>query len=117
MPLATVGNIIYKDISGKGQLGAADVVKLGHISPSWNLGMTNRFYYKQFDLAVSMYAKLGMYPYMFYASRKGEGIRGPVEVKACACVSAGKSRLHATVVDCDRLWRRNGDVTIQAPHS
>ncbi len=61
MPLATLGNIIYKDVSGKGQLGVADVVKLGHGSPAWNLGMTNRFSYKAFDLSVYMYAKLKMY--------------------------------------------------------
>ncbi len=77
MPLALPGNIIYKDVSGKGQLGAADVVKLGHSSPSWNLGMTNRFSYKQLDLSVFMYAKLGEYLQSDYAA---EGMLSPARL-------------------------------------
>ena len=77
MPLATVGNIIYKDVSGKGQLGTDDVVKLGHTSPAWNLGMTNRFSYKQFDLSVSMYAKLKMYLQSDYYA---EGLLSPARL-------------------------------------
>ena len=68
MPLATVGNLIYKDANGDKQLDASDVVKLGHSSPAWNLGLTNRFYYKDFDLSVFMYGKLKMYLESDYAA-------------------------------------------------
>jgi hypothetical protein len=88
MPLATVGNIIYKDVSGKGQLGADDVVKLGHTSPAWNLGMTNRFSYKQFDLSVFMYGKLKQYLQSDYYS---EGLYSPARLS----VSNGQNTLTA----------------------
>ena len=67
MPLATVGNLIYQEQGGDKTLGASDVVKLGHSSPAWNLGMTNRFYYKDFDFSVFMYAKVKMYIESDYA--------------------------------------------------
>jgi hypothetical protein len=67
MPLATVGNLIYQEQGGDKTLGASDVVKLGHSSPAWNLGMTNRFYYKDFDLSLFMYGKVKMYLESDYA--------------------------------------------------
>jgi hypothetical protein len=88
MPLATVGNIIYKDVSGKGQLGTGDVVKLGHTSPAWNLGMTNRFSYKAFDLSVFFYAKLKEYIQSDYAA---EGLLSPARLS----VSNGQNTITA----------------------
>jgi len=69
MPLATVGNLIYQTQNGDKTLGANDVVNLGHSSPAWNLGLTNKFYYKNFDLSVFMYGKLKMYLESDYAAQ------------------------------------------------
>jgi TonB-dependent starch-binding outer membrane protein SusC len=77
MPLATVGNIIYQEQGGDKTLGASDVVKLGNSSPAWNLGMTNRFYYGDFDLSVFMYAKIKMYLQSDYAAA---GLYSPARI-------------------------------------
>lgn len=68
MPLARVGNIIYQDQNKDKNLDAGDVVKLGHSSPAWNFGLTNRFNYKDWDLSVFMYGKLKMYLQSDYAA-------------------------------------------------
>ena len=68
MPNAVVGNLIYQEQNGDKTLGPNDVVKLGHSSPAWNLGMTNRFSYGDFDLSVFVYGKVKMYLQSDYAA-------------------------------------------------
>jgi hypothetical protein len=74
-------------------LGAGDVVKLGHTSPAWNLGMTNRFSYKAFDLSVFFYAKLKEYIQSDYAA---EGLLSPARLS----VSNGQN----TVTMIKNVW-------------
>ncbi len=42
----------YVDRNGNGVIDEGDKVVLGHAQPDWNLGFTNTFTYKDFDLAI-----------------------------------------------------------------
>jgi TonB-linked SusC/RagA family outer membrane protein len=53
------GQIRVQDQNGDGKINASDAVILGNYQPKWIGGMTNRFYYKNFDLSVVMYARMG----------------------------------------------------------
>jgi TonB-linked SusC/RagA family outer membrane protein len=53
------GQIRVQDQNGDGKINASDAVILGNYQPNWIGGMTNRFYYKNFDLSVVMYARMG----------------------------------------------------------
>ncbi len=53
------GQIRVQDQNGDGKINASDAVILGNYQPKWIGGMTNRFIYKNFDLSVVMYARMG----------------------------------------------------------
>ncbi len=53
------GQIRVQDQNGDGKINASDAVILGNYQPKWIGGMTNRFVYKNFDLSVVMYARIG----------------------------------------------------------
>ncbi|ALJ00096.1 SusC/RagA family TonB-linked outer membrane protein [Rufibacter tibetensis] len=53
------GDIRVKDQDGDGLITPADRVIIGNNVPDWTLGVTNRFSYKNFDLSVMVYARIG----------------------------------------------------------
>lgn len=53
------GNMIYKDISGNGSIGAEDRTQIGCAQPDFTLGFTNRFSYKRFDLNLFIQGSYG----------------------------------------------------------
>ena len=56
---AQVGDCLYKDVNGDGQITADDRVVLGSGMPKVNFGLSARLEYKIFDLAISTYGALG----------------------------------------------------------
>ena len=58
-PGAQVGDCLYKDVNGDGQITADDRVVLGSGLPSLNFGLSARLEYKMFDLSISTYGALG----------------------------------------------------------
>lgn len=55
---ATPGSANYGKSDGK--ITPDDRTILGNFQPKFDMGMTNRFTYKRFDLSFSMYARIGM---------------------------------------------------------
>ncbi|MBO9701310.1 MAG: TonB-dependent receptor [Sporocytophaga sp.] len=57
---ATPGNIKYADINGDGQITQdRDRVVIGNAQPKFLAGLTNNFYYKNFDVSIFFYASYG----------------------------------------------------------
>ncbi len=55
---AQVGDCLYKDVNGDGQITADDRVVLGSGLPKVNFGISARLEYKNFDLAISTFGAL-----------------------------------------------------------
>ncbi len=53
------GQIRVQDVNGDGKINASDAIILGNYQPKWIGGMTNRFYFKNFDVSIVMYARMG----------------------------------------------------------
>jgi len=53
------GNPIFEDVNNDGKIDPEDKVILGSFQPKMQLGVSNEFYWKQFDLSVFMTATLG----------------------------------------------------------
>ncbi|MEX2512064.1 MAG: TonB-dependent receptor [Cyclobacteriaceae bacterium] len=53
------GNPIFEDINDDGKIDPDDKVILGNFQPKMLLGMSNEFFWKQFDLSIFMQASLG----------------------------------------------------------
>lgn len=69
---ASPGHIKVWDKDGGYSIDENDFTILGSRTPDYTIGMTNTFYYKNFDLSVFMYAKIGgvyndEFQYMFTA--------------------------------------------------
>jgi TonB-dependent starch-binding outer membrane protein SusC len=58
MPNARLGNVIYVDQNQDNVLDIKDVVVLGYTSPKLIFGLSNRFYYSNFDLDVFVYGRI-----------------------------------------------------------
>jgi len=56
---AQVGDCLYKDVNGDGQITQDDRVVLGSGMPKVNFGISARLEYKIFDLNISTYGALG----------------------------------------------------------
>ena len=56
---AQIGDCLYKDVNGDGQITADDRVVLGSGLPSVNFGLSGRLEYGIFDLNISTYGALG----------------------------------------------------------
>lgn len=67
MPDANLGNVIYVDQNGDGQLDSDDVVKLGNSIPKWTLGFGNEVSYKNFDFRVFVYGNFDFMRYNNFA--------------------------------------------------
>lgn len=75
-PVQFPGQIRVQDVDGDGKITPKDRQILGNFQPSWEGGITNRFYYKHFDLSVVVYARMGMkmvVPYITGNSTGGGG--------------------------------------------
>jgi hypothetical protein len=53
------GNPIFQDTNNDGEIDPEDKVILGSFQPKMQLGFSNEFYWKQFDLSIFMQASLG----------------------------------------------------------
>lgn len=58
MKNAYVGNIRYVDQNKDGVLDSEDVVKIGHTTPRWMIGLGNSFSWKGFDFNIYFYGAL-----------------------------------------------------------
>lgn len=58
-PGAQVGDCMYKDLNGDGQITTADRTVLGSGMPKLNFGLSAHLEYKMFDLSISTYGALG----------------------------------------------------------
>ena len=56
---AQVGDCMYKDLNGDGQITSADRTVLGSGMPKLNFGLSAHLEYKIFDLSISTYGALG----------------------------------------------------------
>jgi TonB-linked SusC/RagA family outer membrane protein len=59
MPDANLGNIIFVDQNGDGELNEDDVVDLGNSQPRWRFGVDSRITYAGFSLYGFVYAHTG----------------------------------------------------------
>ncbi|MHA4809468.1 SusC/RagA family TonB-linked outer membrane protein [Flavitalea flava] len=70
------GQIRVEDISGPngkpdGKIDANDAQVIGNYQPNWTGGLTNRFAYRNFDLSVVMYARMGQTVAVTYITSDG----------------------------------------------
>ncbi len=59
-PIQFPGQIRVEDVNGDGKITADDRQILGNFQPKWEGGLTNRFRFKNFDLSVVTFARMGM---------------------------------------------------------
>ena len=75
-PVQYPGQIRVQDVDANGKITPSDRQILGNFQPSWEGGITNRFYFKNFDLSTVFYARMGMkmvVPYITGNSTGGGG--------------------------------------------
>lgn len=72
-PVQYPGQIRVEDANGDGKIDANDRQILGNFQPQWEGGITNRFSYKNFDLSIVIYARMGMKVLVPYLTADGGG--------------------------------------------
>lgn len=75
-PVQVPGEIRVEDVDGNGKIDANDRKVIGNFQPAWEGGFTNRVSYKNFDLSIVTYARMGMkvlVPYLAGTSGGGSG--------------------------------------------
>jgi len=72
-PVQFPGQIRAQDLNGDGKIDANDRQILGNFQPKWEGGITNRFSYKNFDLSVVIFARMGMKVLAPYLTADGGG--------------------------------------------
>jgi len=75
-PVQHPGQIRVEDLNGDNKIDANDRQILGNFQPKWEGGLTNRFTYKNFDLSVVMYARMGMKVLVPYLTGNSTGSGG-----------------------------------------
>ncbi|GAB3687775.1 TonB-dependent receptor [Spirosoma flavus] len=75
-PVQYPGQIRVEDINGDGKIDANDRQILGNFQPSWEGGFTNRFSFKNFDLSIVTYARMGMKVIVPYLTGNSTGSGG-----------------------------------------
>lgn len=73
-PVQIPGQIKVQDSNNDGKITADDEQIIGNFQPKYEAGLTNRVSYKNFDLSVVAYARMGMkvvVPYLAYNSGLG----------------------------------------------
>lgn len=75
-PVQFPGQIRVEDVNGDGKIDANDRQILGNFQPNWEGGLTNRFSYKNFDLSVVTFARMGMKVIVPYLTGNSTGSGG-----------------------------------------
>ncbi len=75
-PVQHPGQIRVEDVNGDGRITADDRQIIGNFQPQWEGGLTNRFSYKNFDLSIVMYARMGMKVTVPYLTGDAPGTAG-----------------------------------------
>ena len=70
-PIQYPGQIRIEDINGDHKIDAADRQIIGNFQPKWEGGMTNRVAFKNFDLSIIVYARMGMKMLVPYVTGDG----------------------------------------------
>jgi len=70
-PVQYPGQIRVEDINNDHKIDAADRQIIGNFQPNWEGGITNRFTYKNFDLSVVIFARMGMKVVVPYLTADG----------------------------------------------
>lgn len=70
-PVQYPGQVRVEDINGDKKIDANDRQILGNFQPKWEGGITNRVSYKNFDLSVVIYARMGMKVVVPYVTADG----------------------------------------------
>ncbi|MBC7948453.1 MAG: TonB-dependent receptor [Chitinophagaceae bacterium] len=72
-PVQKAGQIRVEDLNGDHKIDANDRQIIGSFQPKWEGGLTNRVTFKNFDLSVVMYARMGMKVLVPYVTTDGSG--------------------------------------------
>lgn len=70
-PTQYPGQIRIQDLNGDKKIDAADRQIIGNFQPRWEGGITNRISYKNFDLSIIVYARMGMKVLVPYLTADG----------------------------------------------
>ncbi len=70
-PVQYPGQIRVEDRNGDNKIDAADRQVIGNFQPKWEGGMTNRFAFKNFDLNIVIFARMGMKVLVPYITADG----------------------------------------------
>jgi TonB-linked SusC/RagA family outer membrane protein len=70
-PVQYPGQIRIEDVNGDKKIDANDRQILGNFQPRWEGGITNRVAYKNFDLSILIYARMGMKVVVPYITADG----------------------------------------------
>ena len=75
-PVQFPGQIRVEDLNGDGKIDPNDRQILGNFQPKWEGGLTNRFSFKNFDLSVVTFARMGMKVLVPYLTGNAGGAGG-----------------------------------------
>jgi TonB-linked SusC/RagA family outer membrane protein len=75
-PVQFPGQIRVEDLNGDGKIDANDRQILGNFQPKWEGGFTNRFSFKNFDLSIVTFARMGMKVIVPYLTGNSTGSGG-----------------------------------------
>jgi hypothetical protein len=70
-PVQYPGQIRVEDVNKDGKIDQNDRQILGNFQPKWEGGITNRFAYKNFDLSIIIFARMGMKMLVPYVTSDG----------------------------------------------
>lgn len=68
---ASPGDIRIQDVDGNGTIGAADRQVIGNFQPDFVFGFSNRFAYKNFDLNIVTFGRIGQTVVVTYLTADG----------------------------------------------
>ena len=75
-PVQFPGQIRVEDLNGDGKIDPSDRQILGNFQPQWEGGLTNRFSFKNFDLSIVTFARMGMKVLVPYLTGNAGGAGG-----------------------------------------
>ncbi|RIV19428.1 SusC/RagA family TonB-linked outer membrane protein [Fibrisoma montanum] len=75
-PVQFPGQIRVEDVNGDNKIDPADRQILGNFQPKWEGGLTNRFTFKDFDLSIVTFARMGMKVVVPYLTGNSTGSGG-----------------------------------------